>query len=713
MGKKTKIFLSGVLSLSIVSGNLACGQAAQSNAAAKSKLSAKSISISEKQTKKISVKNAKGKKIKWSISKKNVASFKKSGAYAVKVTGKKKGSATLTCKVKEGKKWSALKCKVNVTSQKQKDEKATATPVPTQVATATPKPEETPGPVETSTPTPKPTATPKPTVTPTPKPTATPGSSDFEKKEFLNAGFESDTGGFAGRGSAKVSVVSGGHTGNALSVTERTEKWNGATIDVTSSIVKEADYSFSAWVKQDEGADKDIKLSAELDVSGNVTYPAIAQVTCKSGEWTHIEGTYTIPNSFSKLQFYFEGPNGNYDFLVDDVRIIQTSQGKESLDPLSLQSLKDTYSGIFGRFGNVLNYQTWTGQTQLQDVGIMKFVQKQYNSFTLENEMKPDAILSTWSGTISVSEAKNLGYVIPDNYKESTVARLNFDTVDKVLELAKKYNIQMRAHTLVWHQQTAGRFFRVGYDDSKGLVSKDVMDARLEFYVKSVMKHVMEKEKALTGAAGTLVYCWDVTNEYIHRENGPQFPSWMDIYGNMGLEPTYVKKAYQCAYQMLEQYGVQDKVTLFYNDYNEYDCADEIVSLITYINKGEKANICGGIGMQSHMSTSYPSVENYSKALDKFLATGLEVQVTELDIEKKGQHTTEADHAEKYGEFMAVIREKHEKRNQKVNPKGVTAVTIWGLYDAISWRRENTPLLFGDYINDPKKTFYAVLEAAE
>lgn len=322
-----------------------------------------------------------------------------------------------------------------------------------------------------------------------------------------------------------------------MSVTGRTEIWYGATIDVTSSVVKEADYSFSAWVKQDEGADKAIKLSAELEVSGNMTYPAIAQVTCKSGEWTHIEGTYTIPNSFSKLQFYFEGPDGNYDFLMDDVLIIQTSQGKESLDPLSLPSLKDAYSGIFEHFGNVLNYQTWTGQTQLQDVGIMKFVQKQYNSFTLENEMKPDAILSSWSGTISVSEAKNLGYVIPDNYKESTVARLNFDTVDKVLELAKKYNLQMRAHTLMWHQQTAGRFFRVGYDDSKGLVSKEVMDARLEFYVKSVMKHVMEKEKALTGAAGTLVYCWDVTNEYIHRSNktDPNAPSWMDIYGDMGF----------------------------------------------------------------------------------------------------------------------------------------------------------------------------------
>ena len=101
----------------------------------------------------------------------------------------------------------------------------------------------------------------------------------------------------------------------------------------------------------------------------------------------------------------------------------------------------------------------------------------------------------------------------------------------------------------------------------------------------------------------------------------------MDVYGNMGLKPTYVKKAYEIAYDELKQYGLQEDVTLFYNDYNEYDVADEIVELINYINEGEEAKICGGIGMQSHITVNYPSLEKYGTAVDKFLATGLQVQV--------------------------------------------------------------------------------------
>lgn len=52
----------------------------------------------------------------------------------------------------------------------------------------------------------------------------------------------------------------------------------------------------------------------------------------------------------------------------------------------------------------------------------------------------------------------------------------------------------------------------------------------------------------------------------------------------------------------MKQYGLQKDITLFYNDYNEYDVADEIVELINYINEGEEAKICGGIGMQDHIT---------------------------------------------------------------------------------------------------------------
>lgn len=482
---------------------------------------------------------------------------------------------------------------------------------------------------------------------------------------------------------------------------------------MTNSIVKGATYTISVWVKQTTGSDQTIKLSANLTVSGQDSYPAIKEeTTLKSGVWTKIEGTYDVPDLFSKLTFYVEGPSGTFDFLVDDVTIIQTTAGKEPFNPEGLTSIKDTYSGIFERVGNVLSYNTsWNNGYQMQSDDTMKFVKHHFNSYTLENELKPAQILSDWSGTISVSEAKSLGYVIPDGYTESTVAKLNFDNVDKILEIANNYGLQMRGHVMQWHQQTSTRFFKEGYDTSGDKVSADVMDKRLEFYIRTVMKHVMDKEKSLTGKAGSLIYCWDITNEYTHRTNDPEATSWMDVYGDMGLKPTYVKKAYEVAYDELKQYGLQKDITLFYNDYNEYDVADEIVELINYINEGEETNICGGIGMQSHITVSYPSLEKYGTAVDKFLATGLQVQVTELDIGISDTQTEE-DLAQHYSDIMKLLISKQKNRDKTVNARGITGVTVWGLYDAISWRKPTSCLLFGESLEDPKPAFYSFLEAA-
>ena len=705
--KQAKVF-AGLLSMSLAVSLMTPLQGVSGQAARrKIALSKKSVTMTVGQKKTIRIKNAKGKRIKWSIKKKSIASYKKSGKYAVKLTAKKKGTTTLTCKVKNGK-WKSYRCKVKVkkatlvrtpvatndAAKITKNPSSTAVVTAPSVPTETPKngqdatqePEKTPTVKPTATPTAKPTATPtvtptaKPTATPTAKPTATPTATpagEFAEKTYLSTGFEDGTDGFTGRGAAKVAVDSGGRSGNCLSVTGRTSTWNGAELNVTDSIVKGATYSISVWVKQTTSSDQTIKLSANLTVSGQDSYPAIKEeTTLKSGVWTKIEGTYEVPESFSKLTFYVEGPSGNFDFLVDDLTITQTTAGKEPFNPEGLTSIKDTYSGIFERMGNVVSYNTsWNNGYQMQNDDTMKFVKHHFNSYTLENELKPAQILSDWSGTISVSEAKKLGYVIPDGYTESTVGKLNFDSVDKILEIANQYGLQMRGHVMQWHQQTSTRFFKEGYSSSGANVSKEVMDKRLEFYIRSVMKHVMDKEKSLTGKAGSLVYCWDITNEYTHRTNDPAATSWMDVYGDMGLKPTYVKKAYEVAYDELKQYGLQKDITLFYNDYNEYDVADEIVELINYINEGEEAKICGGIGMQSHITVNYPSLEKYGTAVDKFLATGLQVQVTELDIGiEDGQ--TEEDLANHYSDIMKLLISKQENRDKSVNARGITGVTV-------------------------------------
>ena len=752
--KQAKVF-AGLLSMSLAVSLMTPLQGVSGQAARrKIALSKKSVTMTVGQKKTIRIKNAKGKRIKWSIKKKSIASYKKSGKYAVKLTAKKKGTTTLTCKVKNGK-WKSYRCKVKVkkatlvrtpvatngvvTPTATPTVTPTATPTVTPTATPTVKPTATPTVKPAATPTVKPTATPTvkptatptvtptatptvtPTATPTVKPTATPAATptatpagEFAEKTYLSTGFEDGTDGFTGRGAAKVAVVSGGRSGNCLSVTGRTDKWNGAELDVTKSIVKEATYTFSVWVKQTTGSAQTIKLSANLSVSGQQdSYPAIKdETTVPSGSWVEIKGTYTVPSAFSKLTFYVEGPSGTFDFLVDDVTIIQTTEGKGPFNPEGFSSIKEAYKGVFERMGNVLSYNTsWNDGYQMQSDETMKFVKHHYNSYTLENELKPAQILSDWSGTISVSEAKKLGYVIPDGYTESTVGKLNFDSVDKILEIANQYGLQMRGHVMQWHQQTSTRFFKEGYSSNGANVSKEVMDKRLEFYIRSVMKHVMDKEKSLTGKAGSLVYCWDITNEYTHRTNDPAATSWMDVYGNMGLKPTYVKKAYEIAYDELKQYGLQKDVTLFYNDYNEYDVADEIVKLINYINEGEEAKICGGIGMQSHITVNYPSLEKYGTAVDKFLATGLQVQVTELDIGiEDGQ--TEEDLANHYSDIMKLLISKQENRDKSVNARGITGVTVWGLYDTISWRKPTSCLLFGSGLDDPKAAFYSFIDAA-
>ena len=85
--------------------------AMNADAKAKPKLNKKKITIKVGKTKKLKVKNLKGKKVKWKTSNKKVVKIKKTKKQTVvKLKGKKAGTATITAKV--GKK--KFKCKVTV-----------------------------------------------------------------------------------------------------------------------------------------------------------------------------------------------------------------------------------------------------------------------------------------------------------------------------------------------------------------------------------------------------------------------------------------------------------------------------------------------------------------------------------------------------------------------------------------------------------------------
>lgn len=348
-------------------------------------------------------------------------------------------------------------------------------------------------------------------------------------------------------------------------------------------------------------------------------------------------------------------------------------------------TLLNTYGKVFGKVGNALK------ASEILNGNILNYAKKDYNSITAENEMKPDAILGYSPNLISIAEAKSLGYYIPDNYPESMVPRLDFSNVDKMLKACYDNGLSMRGHTLVWHSQTPSWYFKNGYNNYSSYVSQQVMNKRMEFYIKTVMGHIHSSKYS------SVVYAWDVVNEYLHASNSGS--GWQVIYGNnLGTRANFVKLAFQYAYETLEYFGLTNKVKLFYNDYNTYMEVNEVIDLINYINSGKK--ICAGIGMQSHLSTTYPSVAYYKAAVDAFARAGFEIQVTELDV----GNTSSKEQAQYYYDLMsALISSKKAGAN-------ITAIVWWGLSDEGSWRKSEQPLLYSNYTT-PKEAYYSVLNA--
>ncbi|MDR0197469.1 MAG: endo-1,4-beta-xylanase [Oscillospiraceae bacterium] len=361
----------------------------------------------------------------------------------------------------------------------------------------------------------------------------------------------------------------------------------------------------------------------------------------------------------------------------------------------SASTLKGAYASIFGYVGTAAYTSGREAVSSLKNADALKSVKKHYNSITAENEMKPQALLS--SVRITAAEAKKNGYVIPDGFKETHVPTINFGKIDDFLKIAADNNLSVRFHTLVWHSQTPDWFFKADYNNSGSYVSKAVMDKRMEMYIKTVIRHVYE------GPYGDTVYAWDVVNEHLHN-NGQG--GWQKIYG----DASYVASAFKYAHEELVSLKKRDTVSLFYNDYNTYEKTAAIISLIGEINK--KGKYCDGVGMQSHLDVGYPSVSKIGSTIDAFAKEGYEIQITELDVTLNGAYysgpkKSEADFAKYYGDLFKMLVEK------KKGGANITGVTFWGIHDGVSWRGTYKPLLFSAPDKPKKDAFDAVINAAK
>nr|CAB93667.1 endoxylanase [Ruminococcus flavefaciens] len=142
-----------------------------------------------------------------------------------------------------------------------------------------------------------------------------------ENGYYLKENFESGTGDWGARGSAKVESSSTGYDGSkGIYVSGRTNNWNGASIKLdTSTFVPGETYSLGAAVMQDSEASVDLKLTLQYtDANGKDNYDEVKTVSAAKGQWTDLSnGSYTIPADASGLELYIEAPDSLTDFYVD------------------------------------------------------------------------------------------------------------------------------------------------------------------------------------------------------------------------------------------------------------------------------------------------------------------------------------------------------------------------------------------------------------
>ncbi|HEX3022669.1 MAG TPA: endo-1,4-beta-xylanase [Lachnospiraceae bacterium] len=342
-----------------------------------------------------------------------------------------------------------------------------------------------------------------------------------------------------------------------------------------------------------------------------------------------------------------------------------------------LASISEVYSDVF-RVGVAL------AAFDIKDPYKAKLVTSQFNSITCENEMKAD---------FTLDREKTLAL------KDEECPAINMGNADTALTFAKENGLGMRGHTLVWYSQTPRWLFTVGYDDKPDApyVSREVMLSRMENYIRQVMEYVN------TNYPG-VIYAWDVVNEAIATEDGEK--NGLRIKNNYWYEvigEDYIEMAFTYARKYAEH-----EQKLFYNDYGTYE-KSKLFAIYKLVDELKGKGLIDGIGMQDHMQIGYPNILDYQYALKKYAELGLEIQITELDIDAPDDtKETQAKLATRYKVILSLLQKYAREGQAKI-----TNVTFWGLTDDRSWLnradKPSFPLLFDRNLK-PKEAFFGALQ---
>lgn len=345
-------------------------------------------------------------------------------------------------------------------------------------------------------------------------------------------------------------------------------------------------------------------------------------------------------------------------------------------------SLRDAYRPYF-LIGTSVSVKNYTDENSVEAL----LIKTHFKVLTPENIMKWDAL-------------------------QPRPGQFDFRAADRLVEFARKNQLYVVGHTLVWHNQTPDWVFQ---GEAGQPPTRELLLARLREHISTVVGHYKGRVQA-----------WDVVNEALNEDGTLRDTPWRRIIGD-----DYIEKAFEYAR------AADPAAHLYYNDYR-LESPSKRAGAIALVKRLQTAGLrIDAVGLQGHVGLVQPSIKEQEDAILDFHRAGVKSMISEMDVDVLPSTKAWGDAdirlkeaadpafnpyvgglppaihsqlAARYADFFRMYLRQSDK---------IVRVTVWGLNDGDSWLNEfpikgrtNHPLLF-DRENRPKPALQAVIDAAQ
>jgi endo-1,4-beta-xylanase len=255
-----------------------------------------------------------------------------------------------------------------------------------------------------------------------------------------------------------------------------------------------------------------------------------------------------------------------------------------------------------------------------------------------------------------------------------------FQDADTIVAFARAHGMQVRGHNLVWYKVLPSWL-------TDGNFSRQEAMTILHDHISTVVSHYRGQ-----------VSDWDVVNEGLNYDGTLLNSFWLQTIG-----PNYIDLAFRWAHE------ADPQARLFYNDYGGEGLgrkSDAIYNLVKDLRqRGVPIN---GVGLQMHVSLdATPDPQDVLTNMKRLTALGVEVQITEMDVETQDDPRSLPD------KLTAEANLYRNMLSACLAAPNCTAFLMWGFTDRYSWipyftGHPDMPLIF-DTSYRPKPAYNALI----